>query len=71
MASLYAENPVAADRLRTLARDRAGADARIATAPGGGVIAVAPGRRVDCSVSALADHAVDLLGAEVERLWES
>lgn len=71
VASLFAENPATVDRLRRLAVDRAGPGARVLTAPGGGVIAVAPGRRVDCSVSALADHAVDLLGAEVERLWAS
>lgn len=65
------EEPETAERLRRLARDRAGPGARIATVPGGGVIAVAEGRRVDCSASSLADHAVDLLGVEVERLWES
>lgn len=71
MASLCEENPQTTKRLRTLARDRAGDDARITTTPDGGVVAVAPDRRVECSLSALADHAVRLLGAEVERLWES
>lgn len=65
------EDPATAERLRRLARDRAGPRARITTAPGGGVIADAGGRRVDCSASSLADRAVDLLGGEVARLWES
>jgi vacuolar-type H+-ATPase subunit E/Vma4 len=71
VAARCAENPETADLLRRVAVDRAGPDARIFTAPDGGVIAVAPGHRVDCSVPALAEHAVDLLGAEVERLWAS
>ncbi|MFB9839413.1 hypothetical protein, partial [Actinoallomurus acaciae] len=66
-----AENPAVTERLRRTAADRTGPGARVLAAPDGGVIAVAPGRRVDCSVSALAEHAVDLLGAEVERLWAS
>lgn len=37
---------------------------------GGGVVATAPGLRVDLSADALADRAVELLGAEVMRLWE-
>jgi electron transfer flavoprotein alpha subunit len=64
-------DPVTADRLRRLARDRAGPGARIAVAADGGVVAVGDGLRVDSSAASLADHAVDLLGAEVERLWES
>jgi vacuolar-type H+-ATPase subunit E/Vma4 len=71
VAARCAENPETADLLRRVAADQAGPDARILTAPDGGVIAVAPGHRVDCSVPALAEHAVDLLGAEVERLWAS
>ena len=71
VAALCAENPATTERLRLLARERAGTDARITTAAGGGVVAVAPGLRVDCSVPALADHAVELLGTEVERLWDS
>ncbi|GAA4507401.1 hypothetical protein GCM10023191_065730 [Actinoallomurus oryzae] len=71
VAARCAENPETADLLRRVAVDRAGPDARIFTAPDGGVIAVAPGHRIDCSVPALAEHAVDLLGVEVERLWAS
>ena len=37
--------------------------------PGGGVEAVGPGVRVDLSAEALADLAVDRLGAEVTDLW--
>jgi vacuolar-type H+-ATPase subunit E/Vma4 len=65
------EDPAVADRLRRLAGDRAGPGARITAVPDGGVIAIVEGRRVDCSIASLADHAVCLLGTEVERLWES
>ncbi|MFI7643956.1 hypothetical protein [Nonomuraea sp. NPDC049400] len=37
--------------------------------PDGGVLAEGQGRRVDCTLDALAARAVDALGAEVERLW--
>jgi vacuolar-type H+-ATPase subunit E/Vma4 len=56
-------------RLAVLARERVGADAVTSDAPGGGVIAVAPGRRADYSLGALAERAVEELGAEVEGLW--
>ena len=36
----------------------------------GGVVARAPGRRVDLSLPALADRALDRLGGEVRALWE-
>lgn len=61
--------PVLHERLARLARQLAGPDAVVAEAPGGGVLARAPGRRVDCSLDALADRAVDALGGEVEGLW--
>lgn len=64
------EDPDVVDRLRRLAQARAGPSARILDAPGGGVVALAPDRRVDCSAYSLADHAVEVLGTEVERLWE-
>jgi vacuolar-type H+-ATPase subunit E/Vma4 len=56
-------------RLAVLARECLGADAITSDAPGGGVIAVAPGRRADYSLGSLADRAVEALGAEVEGLW--
>lgn len=36
----------------------------------GGVVAQVPGRRVDLSLTALADRALDSMGAEVRSLWE-
>lgn len=56
-------------RLERIARELAGAGAVIVEAPDGGVVAEGSGRRVDCSLGALADRAVDALGAEVEELW--
>ncbi len=61
--------PALRERLARMARERAGPDAIVMDAPDGGVIAEAPGRRVDCSLGTLADRAVDALGAEVEGLW--
>jgi vacuolar-type H+-ATPase subunit E/Vma4 len=56
-------------RLERIARELAGASAVIVEAPDGGVVAEGSGRRIDCSLGALADRAVDALGAEVEELW--
>ncbi|EKX65016.1 hypothetical protein STRIP9103_07529 [Streptomyces ipomoeae 91-03] len=36
----------------------------------GGVVARVPGRRVDLSLTALADRALDRMGGEVRSLWE-
>ncbi|MFI9847015.1 V-type ATP synthase subunit E family protein [Nonomuraea sp. NPDC051941] len=57
------------DRLSALARAAGGADLTVKEQPDGGVLAEGHGRRVDCTLSALAVRAVDALGAEVERLW--
>jgi vacuolar-type H+-ATPase subunit E/Vma4 len=57
------------DRLTELARAACGPDAVVTASPDGGVIAEAPGRRVDCGLRAIADRAVDALGPEVTRLW--
>ncbi|MFF4615558.1 V-type ATP synthase subunit E family protein [Nonomuraea jabiensis] len=57
------------DRLSALARAAGGADLVVKEQPDGGVLAEGPGRRVDCTLGALAARAVDALGAEVERLW--
>ncbi|QFY07999.1 hypothetical protein GBF35_16105 [Nonomuraea phyllanthi] len=59
------------DRLSALARDAGGAGMVVTEHPGGGVVAEGQGRRVDCTLDALARRAVDALGAEVERLWAS
>jgi vacuolar-type H+-ATPase subunit E/Vma4 len=56
-------------RLARLAREQAGPHAVVSEPPEGGVVAEAPGRRVDCSLEELASRAVDALGAEVEGLW--
>lgn len=54
-------------------RERAGAalgpGAVVTDAPGGGVRAESAGRRVTLTPEALADEALDRLGAEVEGLW--
>ncbi|ETK32837.1 V-type ATP synthase subunit E [Microbispora sp. ATCC PTA-5024] len=56
-------------RLGELARESGGDDLVVREHPDGGVVAEGRGRRVDCSLDALAARAVDRLGAEVERLW--
>ncbi|MEU8279640.1 V-type ATP synthase subunit E family protein [Microbispora bryophytorum] len=56
-------------RLGELAREAGGDDLVVREHPDGGVVAEGRGRRVDCSLEALANRAVDALGAEVERLW--
>lgn len=68
-ASALREDPRLVDHLRTLARDLAGPGAEVTEHADGGFVALGRGTRVDCSLRALADHAVDALGAEVERLW--
>jgi vacuolar-type H+-ATPase subunit E/Vma4 len=57
------------ERLVALAGEACGDGAIVTGHPDGGVVADAPGRHVDCSFGALADRAVDALGAEVEELW--
>jgi vacuolar-type H+-ATPase subunit E/Vma4 len=51
------------------ARALLGPDAAVTELPDGGVVATVPGRRVDLSLTALADAAVGLSAAAVERLW--
>ena len=58
------------ERLERLARALLGPDAEVTGHPEGGVVARAPGRRVDLSLPALADRALDRLGGEVRALWE-
>lgn len=48
-----------------------GDDAVIRMHPDGGLIADAPGRHVELSLDALADRAVDALGADVSGLWSA
>ncbi|MEU0644976.1 hypothetical protein [Streptomyces umbrinus] len=60
----------ALERLEQRARRLLGPDADMTEQAAGGVVAQAPGRRVDCTLDALAAWALDRMGAEVERLWE-
>jgi vacuolar-type H+-ATPase subunit E/Vma4 len=55
--------------LRARARAQLGAAATVREHPDGGVVAEAPGRRLDAGLDALADAALDGLGAEVQELW--
>lgn len=57
------------DRLRERAARELGPDARIRPFPGGGLVAEAPGRRLDLRLEALADEAFDALGPAVAGLW--
>ncbi|NMH97778.1 hypothetical protein [Pseudonocardia acidicola] len=57
------------DRLAARARAVLGPEAVLTATPDGGVLAELPGRRLELSLDALADLAVDGLGAEAELLW--
>ncbi|MFF7647567.1 hypothetical protein [Streptomyces canus] len=57
-------------QLEQRARVLLGPGAEVSEHPGGGVVARAPGRRVDLSLTALAERALDRLGGEVRSLWE-
>ncbi|GAB2920724.1 hypothetical protein GCM10027075_20790 [Streptomyces heilongjiangensis] len=56
--------------LEQRARALLGPAADVAEHADGGVVARAPGRRVDLSLTALADRATDRVGGEVRTLWE-
>ncbi|MFF9060976.1 V-type ATP synthase subunit E family protein [Streptomyces sp. NPDC014882] len=58
------------ERLEQRARTFLGADAEVTEPADGGVVAQVPGKRVDLSLTALAEHALDDMGAEVRTLWE-
>ncbi|MFB8181936.1 hypothetical protein ACFC8N_39120 [Streptomyces sp. NPDC055966] len=64
-----AEDAVPQARLAETARAVVGPHAQVSVAAGGGVTAEVPGRRVDLSADALADRALDRLGARAESLW--
>lgn len=57
------------DALERRARELIGPRARLSEDPRGGVVATAPGRRVDLSLPVIAARALDGLGEEVSRLW--
>ncbi|MFF5157669.1 hypothetical protein ACFY3N_15675 [Streptomyces sp. NPDC000348] len=58
------------ERLEHRARALLGSGAEVSEHPDGGVVARAPGRRADLSLTALADRALDRTGAEARSLWE-
>ncbi|MFB7507338.1 hypothetical protein [Streptomyces broussonetiae] len=64
-----AEGGVPQSRLAEAAQAMLGIQARVTAAAGGGVTAEVPGRRVDLSADALADRALERLGARAETLW--
>ncbi|UXY25238.1 hypothetical protein [Streptomyces sp. HUAS TT20] len=64
-----AEGAVPQTRLADAARALLGSQARVTPAAGGGVTGEAVGRRVDLSADALADRALERLGARAELLW--
>jgi hypothetical protein len=61
--------PALRERLSRLALTAAGEGALVSEHPDGGVVAEAPGRRVDCTLDGFAARAVDALGGEVTGLW--
>ncbi|MFE1312476.1 hypothetical protein [Streptomyces sp. NPDC058755] len=66
-----AEGAVSEARLAEAARALLGTQARVTVVAGGGVTAEVPGRRVDLSADALADRALERLGAQAETLWRA
>lgn len=62
--------PCLLEALRDRARNRLGPDAVLHDHPDGGVIAEVPGRRLDETLDALTDDALDGLGGEARRLWD-
>jgi vacuolar-type H+-ATPase subunit E/Vma4 len=61
--------PALRQRLTRLALAAAGPGAVVGEHPDGGVVAQAPGVRVDCSLDRLVARAVEALGGEVVGLW--
>jgi hypothetical protein len=64
-----AEGALPQVRLAEAARALLGTQARVTAATEGGVTAEVPGRQVDLSAGALADRALERLGAQAETLW--
>jgi hypothetical protein len=60
--------PMLRDRLAMLALQAAGPGAAVSDAPGGGVVARAPGVLVDCSLPRLARRAIDALAPRIADL---
>ncbi|MGW2613489.1 hypothetical protein [Streptomyces sp. NPDC001500] len=62
--------PSLRERLEQRARALLGPGAEVTEHADGGVTAQVPGKRVDLSLTALADRALQGMGAEVRSLWE-
>lgn len=65
-----ASHPSMRERLERRACVLLGPGAEVSEHADGGVVGRAPGRRVDLSLTALADRALGRMGAEVRSLWE-
>jgi vacuolar-type H+-ATPase subunit E/Vma4 len=65
-----ADYPRVRQRLTERTRELLGPAAVIAEAPGGGIVARGPGRRLDYSLSGFAARAVERLGADIAGLWQ-
>ena len=63
--------PSLRERLEHRARVLLGPAAEVTEHADGGVLAQAPGRRVDLSLTALANRALNRMGGAVRSLWES
>ena len=61
--------PALRERLAAAARARLGPHAEVAEAPGGGVLARAGDRLVDCSLHAMVERCLADLGGDLEELW--
>ena len=61
--------PALRERLARVALAAAGPGAQVSEHPDGGVVAEAPGIRVDCTLDGLAERAIVALGGEVAELW--
>jgi vacuolar-type H+-ATPase subunit E/Vma4 len=61
--------PALRERLARLALAAAGPGADVSEHRDGGVVAQAPGIRVDCTLDGLAERAIAALGGEVAELW--
>lgn len=64
-----ADYPLLLERLTRHARRLLGPDTETTVHSGGGLVAHAAGRRVDCTLDALAARALNRFGTEAESLW--
>ena len=62
-------HPWRQDMLRKTAYAVLGTDAHVVEHPDGGIVAESDQRRLDLSLSAIAEHALDHIVPEVDSLW--